>query len=653
MLDSVLILLAVSVVVLALFRRVNIPTVLAYVLVGILIGPKSLGWVSNDTQIHYIAEFGLVFLLFTIGLEFSLPQMISLRRAVFGLGGGQVLVTGALLGLIAWLLGVSGHGALIMGGILAMSSTAIVTKLLADQLELSAPHSRTTIGVLLFQDLAVIPLLVLIPIFSKTALEHMFVPVSLALLKAAAVLVLMLAVGRWLLRPIFYRLVMMRSPELFILTVLLASIGAAWLTNEVGLSYELGAFVAGMTLGETEFKHQVEADIRPFQDVLLGLFFITTGMMVDIHVLLDYWPWILAATLALMLFKWSVVVGLGGLLRFNTMESLRAGVLLAQGGEFGFVLLALGSQERLFPDFVAQIALSIILLSMVFSAFLIRYNGAIAKFLADRLGPQDYSDPQALPNNIPIHEHIVICGYGRVGQNLARFLDQEKFPYIALDLDPVRIREARQAGERVMYGDASRREILEAAGLKTARLLVISFDDHRLAFKILDHVLKSRPEMPVLVRTRDDTYLDELLKAGATEVVPETLEASLMLSSHVLLLLGMPVSRIFRNLRTIRSSRYKLMRGIFMGEEKVALDAPDMMRARLHAVTLSAPVVAKHKTLADLGLAAAEVMVTAVNRKGLRNINPTPEMVLMEGDVLVLYGAPEALEHIEARLLLE
>lgn len=653
MLDSVLILLAVSVAILALFRRVNIPTVLAYVLVGILIGPKFLGWVSNDTQIHYIAEFGVVFLLFTIGLEFSLPQMISLRRAVFGLGGGQVLVTGALLGLIAWLLGVAWHGALIMGGILAMSSTAIVTKLLADQFEITAPHSRTAIGVLLFQDLAVIPLLVLIPIFSKTALEHMFAPVSLALLKAAAVLVLMLAIGRWLLRPIFYRLVMMRSPELFILTVLLASIGAAWLTNEVGLSFELGAFVAGMTLGETEFKHQVEADIRPFQDVLLGLFFITTGMMVDIHVLWDYWPWILAATLALMLFKWGVVVGLGGLLRFNTMESLRAGVLLAQGGEFGFALLALGSQERLFPDFVAQIALSIILLSMVFSAFLIRYNGVIAQFLTDHLSPQDHFDTQTIPNHASLHEHIIICGYGRVGQNLARFLDQEKYPYIALDLDPVRIREARQAGESVMYGDASRREILEAAGLKTARLLVISFDDHRLAFKILDHVVKSRPEMPVLVRTRDDAYLDELLKAGATEVVPETLEASLMLSSHVLLLLGIPVSRIFRNLRTIRSSRYKLMRGIFMGEEKVALDASDMMRARLHAVTLSASIVAKNKTLEDLGLAEAEVFVTAVNRKGSRNIHPTPEMPLMEGDVLVLYGAPEALEHVEARLLLE
>lgn len=647
-LQSILILLAVVVLVVALFRRLNIPPILGYIVAGILVGPMVMGWISSADQIHYVAQFGLVFLLFTIGLEFSVPQLIAMRRSFLGLGGGQVFFTTLVFSSIVYLMGESIESAFVVGSILALSSTAIVTKLLTDQVETNSRHGRCAIGVLLFQDLMVVPLLVIIPILSGETGGSVFGAVSLSLLKAVVVLILMLALGRFVLRPVFYHLVKMRSPELFTLTILLAALGAAFLTHEAGLSYELGAFLAGMTLGETAFRHQIEADIRPFQDVLLGLFFVAVGMMVDFNILQEYWLGVLITTLVLVLTKFFIIALLGWILRLDVVDNLRTALLLAQGGEFGFALLGISSKSGLISPAYEQMVLVAIFISMILSAGFIRFNREIVQRLLR--GKHDHGEMEEAMKNIK-EPHVIICGYGRVGQNVARFLDQEGFPYVALDLDPVRIKDAQTAGDNVHYGDSTRKPILMSNGLREARMLVVSFDEPRASLKILEVAREIRPDMPVLIRTRDDAYLDALQKAGATEVVPETLEASLMLSSHILLLLGIPVSKIFRNLREVRADRYKLLRGFFHGDEAMALDEPPNMRARLTPINIESKSFAVGKTLAQLELERVGVSISAVRREGIRGFQPEENTLLKEGDILVLYGAPEAIERAEKIIL--
>lgn len=650
-LDSILILLAVAVVAVALFRHLRLQPILAYLFVGILVGPYALNWVPDTEGTRFLAEFGVVFLLFTIGLEFSLPQLIAMRREVLGLGGAQVLLTALAGGAVAWMLGMSLSAAVVVGGVLAMSSTAIVIKQLTEQLEVGSRHGRLSVGVLLFQDVAVIPFLILIPVMAGGTDTSVTLELGWALLKGVFVIGAMLAVGHWLLRPLFHYIAAQRSSELFTLTALLFALAAAWSTHLFGLSMALGAFMAGMLLGETEFRHQVEADIRPFRDVLLGLFFITIGMMLDLTVLPDIIQWVLMLAAIIILFKVVLIAALSRMLGASEGVALRTGVVLAQGGEFGLALLALAG-GLLSPE-ASQVVLAAIILTMLVSPFLISSNGELAK----RFYPDTYlRNREGQVNEMEDHaerldQHVVICGYGRIGQNIARFLDQEDFNYIALDLDPVRVREARAAGEQVFYGDSSHIENLGAAGIGRARVLVVTYDDYPGTMKILDQVKRLWPDLPVLVRTRDDANLDGLQQAGATEVVPETLEASLMLVSHLLLLLNVPVSRIVRNVQDVRSTRYQMLRGFFHGQETESLDESPSFRERLQSVELPKGAYAVGCALGTLKLREDGVIVTAVRRGGIKGHQPEPDMILQAEDILVLYGTPEDLAHAEAKLL--
>jgi CPA2 family monovalent cation:H+ antiporter-2 len=617
------------------------------------VGPYGLGWITNSADTRLLAEFGVVFLLFTVGLEFSFPQLIAMKKVVLGLGSAQVILTTAVAGLTAWLYGMSAAGALVTGGVLAMSSTAIVIKQLTEQLELGSRHGTLSVGILLFQDVAVIPFLILIPALSGASDAAVVQEVILTLAKGVLVVVAMIAVGHWLLRPLFHEIALSRSSELFTLTALLFTLAAAWLTHYSGLSLALGAFLAGMMLGETEFRHQVEANIRPFRDVLLGLFFVTIGMLLDVqglpHVL--YWSMVLVA--ALIFFKTFSIMGLCLLMGFDKGVAMRTGVVLAQGGEFGFALLSLALSAQIVDSDAAQIILAALIISMAFAPLLIRINGAIVK----RLFSDNYlRQREQLVHDVEIHakhlaDHTIICGYGRIGQNVARFLDHENIPYLALDLDPVRVRDARAAGERVYFGDATHREMLEAAGLYRAKALVVSFDDIYATIKVLQQVRRMSPELPILVRTRDDTNLERLQAAGATEVVPETLEASLMLSSHLLLLLGIPVTRVLRQIKGVRDNRYQMMRQYFHGAEEGPVEEAAAFRERLQTITLTGDAYAVGKRLTDLHIDEKGVLITALKRGGIRGELPQPEMELRVGDSLILYGAPEDLKAAEARLL--
>ncbi|MBK8161992.1 MAG: cation:proton antiporter [Gammaproteobacteria bacterium] len=653
-LEAVLVLLVVSVLTVSIFRRFRLPAILAYLCVGVVVGPNGLAWVPDSAATRLLAEYGVVFLLFTVGLEFSLPRLIAMRHEVLRLGSAQVVLTTLVAGGAAWALGLSVAAAFVVGGAVAMSSTAIVIRQMTERLELNSRHGSLSVGILLFQDLAVIPFLILIPVLAGGDQEMVMWSLLWALAKGIVVVVLMFSAGHWLLRPLFHEIASSRSSELFTLTALLMALAAAWITHYAGLSLALGAFLAGMMLGETEFRHQVEADIRPFRDVLLGLFFITIGMLLELSSLPGILHWTVLLLVAIIAFKLVLIVALARLMGAEPGVAVRTGIVLAQGGEFGLVLLSLALGERLLDHHDAQVILAALIFSMALSPLMINYNGIIVKrlFAGTYLKQREQLLQEVVQDARELKGHVIICGYGRIGQNIARLLAKEGFDHVALDLDPVRVRDARTAGERVFYGDSTHQEMLEAAGLARARALVVSFDDVTSALKILPQARRLRPDMPILVRTRDDTDLERLQRAGATEVVPETLEASLMLSSHLLLLLSVPVSRVLREVKEIRDSRYQLLREYFRGRGDVdSGQEADSGAKRLQIVKLEAGAHAVERTLAEIRLEQFGVEATALLRNGIRSEAPVPETRLRRDDTLVLFGTAGAIEAAENRLL--
>ncbi|MGH8750440.1 MAG: cation:proton antiporter, partial [Burkholderiales bacterium] len=599
-LQLVLILLAAAVLVVVLFRVLKLPPLLGYLLVGIIIGPHALGWIHEDEGTRHLAEFGVVFLMFSIGLEFSLSKLITMRRTVFGLGAAQVTLTLLLVLLAGIALGLEWRAGLALGGALAMSSTAIVSKMLAERLELSSEHGRKVIGVLLFQDLAVVPLLIIVPALAQGS--GMASSLVAAALKAAAVLAVLLFFGQRLMRAWFHLVAKQKSSELFVLNVLLITLGLAYLTELAGLSLALGAFLAGMLISETEYRYQVEDDIKPFRDVLLGLFFVTVGMLLDVRSVLENWVAVGALLVALVLFKILLIAGLSRLFGSAPGIALRTALCLAQAGEFGFVLLWQAGGLQLLGGEILQVVLAAMLLSMLAAPFIIEraehlalhFSGAEWMLRAMQLH-------QIAVQTLAAQQHVIICGYGRSGQNLARFLEQENIPFVALDLDPQRVKEAAAAGDNVVYGDAGRREVLVAAGLMRAKALVVAESNVPLALKILSHVQETRPELPVLVRTLDDADLDRLKQAGATEVVAEIMEGSLMLASHALILVGVPLNRVVKRIRATREQRYNLFRGIFrgVGDED---ESSEKLQPRLKSVVIISGAAAAGKTLGEISL---------------------------------------------------
>jgi len=654
-LEVTLLLLASVVLAVVVFRLASLPPLLAYLAVGIAIGPHAFGLVPDTKQTRYLAEFGVVFLMFSVGLEFSLSRLKSMRRIVFGLGGTQVALTIAgtlLLGSLAGsYFGVGLAGAFALGAALAMSSTAIVLKLVSERLQLDTEHGKRIVGVLLFQDLAVVPLLVVIPALAADT-GDLGRTLALAMLKAAALLTVLLAGGRRALRWWLHLVAKRRSHELFTLNVLLVTLGLAWLTEVAGLSLALGAFVAGMLIAETEFRHQVEEDIKPFRDVLLGLFFVTIGMLLNPSVVVAQFGWVMLLLFVPVALKFGLIYLLARLFRSTAGTAIRAALALCTAGEFGFVLLGLAGQFRLLDDLILQVVLAAMLLSMLAAPLLVQYSDRIAlRLVSSEWLQKSVELAQVAQRAMATERHVVICGFGRSGQHLAKMLEQEAIGYVALDLDPDLVREAAAAGDSVVFGDAARRETLVAAGIRRAAALVVTYADTPSALKVLHHAHELRPNLAVIVRTQDDHDLDRLMLAGATEVVPEVIEGSLMLGSHALVLLGVPVSRVVRRVREARDQRYRLLRGYFHGGSDEDLTPEGESQERLHSVVIDPGSSAVGKRLAEFTLDALGIDVTAVRRRGIRGADPSPEMRLQAGDVVVLRGIPEALEEAEERLM--
>ncbi|WP_308419572.1 cation:proton antiporter domain-containing protein [Chitinimonas koreensis] len=588
--------------------------------------------------------------MFSLGLEFSLPKLLAMRATVFGLGSAQVGSAMAVVLLGALACGLPWQAGVALGGVLAMSSTAIVTRLLAERVEVNASHGQSAIGVLLFQDLAVVPLLIILPVLGQAG-GDLWLALGWAAIKIAVVLGALLYFGPRLLRPLFHLVAKGRSGELFVLNVLLVTLGIAWATALAGLSLALGAFLAGMLIAETEYRHQVEEDIRPFRDLLLGLFFITVGMRLDLAAV---WRELFAVLLVFLFLVVGKTLLVGGLTRAfgrSAGTAVRTALALGQGGEFGFVLLTLAAGSGVLPDTAEQVALAAILLSMLAAPFMIQQSDAIVRrFIASDWMLQAMRLTQLAARTMATSDHVILCGYGRSGQALARVLQQEEIAIYALDLDPERVKEAAAAGEQVSFGDATRREVLMSAGLARARALIVTYDHTPSALKILHVVREVRPDLPVIVRTWDDSDIERLRQAGADEVVAEIMEGSLMLASHAMMLLGIPLNRVLRHIRDAREERYSLFRGFFRGATDDSLE--EQLQPRLHSVQLDAGAAAIGLRMDQLELADdGGVTVKSLRRGGRRLDEPQADEVLAAGDVVVLLGAPALIAKAERRLL--
>jgi len=645
-LELTLILLAAGVFSVAALKAAGLPALLGYVLIGVGLGPFLPG-LDAESPARHLAEFGVVFLMFSIGLEFSLARLKSMRQAVFGLGGLQVAISMFIVMILGMMLDFSWESGLALGGALAMSSTAIVSKLLSERGELDSEHGKLILGILLFQDLAVAPLIIFVPALAQSA--GLGEALLLASMKAILALALILTLGQKLMRPWFHLAARAKSGELFMLNVLLVTLGLAYLTDQAGLSLALGAFLAGVLIAETEYRYQVEADIRPFRDVLMGLFFVSVGLMLDLGVVVANWFQVLAILAALVLGKFLVIALLAGLFTQSWAVVTRVGAGLAQAGEFGFVLLALALGNNLLGGEQYQTVLAAMVLSMLISPLLFMAGMRASRRLEGGAWMQQARGVHEIAARaFGIQKHVILCGYGRSGQSLARLLESERISFIALDHDPLRVRAASQAGDAVVFGDSTRDEVLMAAGVHRARAVVVSFANTAAALKIIAAVQRLKPDAPVIVRTVDDNDLDLLRDAGASEVVPEVMEGALMLGSQTMLMAGVPLARVLKRIRQTREARYGAMRGFFRGLTDESED--ETGGERLISIVLAPRHSAVGRKLEDLNLESMGATLVDVRRPGGGHFERGPDSRLQSGDILLLRGEPDALAAVEIML---
>jgi CPA2 family monovalent cation:H+ antiporter-2 len=645
-LELIILLLFCSVGLVALLRNAKLPPMIAYFLVGLILGPSGLAVLTDSESNRHLVEFGIVFLMFTIGLEFSLPTLNSMRKILFGVGLTQVGITLLISTMLAMFVGLSLIDGFVVGAAVTMSSTAIVSKILMERLDLNTRHGKLSIGILLFQDLAVIPVLILISTLANPNFD-LFQSFSIVLIKATILFVIVLWVGKPVLNWWFGIIARQKSSELFVLNVLMVTLVFAYVTDYFGLSFALGAFVAGMLISETHYRFQVESDIAPFRDILLGLFFITIGMMLDLNLLFSNILLILAFLIILILFKSLLITFLIKIFGYETGVGIRTGVILAHAGEFSFVILALAQQEKILNDFVSQVVLAVALLSMLLAPFIIQFNGRIAR----KLSKTYLKNSQDNIRNIEelghkFNDHVILCGFGRSGQYLSRFLCEENIPYIAVDIDMTRVTDAATAGENVVYGDASRLEVLKAAGIDSAKGLIVTYADDRASEKVLTVVRSYNKDIPVIVRTMDESGLEKIRAAGANEVVPEVLEGSLMLASHALVIFDVPLSRVIKKIREFRESKYKIFKGYFKG---ISDEKDDLINQhQLHSIEIKSKSFLNGKLLSDIPFEEYGISIHHLRRPNmLEDIEPRDDLRLNTGDVVVVLGHFEEIRLFE------
>ncbi|WP_022940862.1 cation:proton antiporter [Psychromonas hadalis] len=633
MLSDLLLLLCFAIISVIVFRQLRLSNIVAYLFTGFVLGPSLLNFLDSYHEIELIAEFGIVFLMFSLGLEFSLNKLIEMRRSVFGLGALQVIVSFFLFYFISQFFAMTWQQSFTIAGILTMSSTAIIVKVLSDQQQLHSKRGKLAIAILLFQDLAVVPFLIIIPIIAVPNLEGGFVmPLLLAFVKGAFSVAVLLAIGRWILPRFFDEMGKVRFDEIFILSNLFVTLFAAWFTQFLGLSMALGAFLAGMMLAESHYRHQLSADIRPFKDILMAIFFISIGTLLSFDILRDNLVLLLLMVVGMMLAKILTITLAALIMKEKLTTALGVGIALAQMGEFGFILVALASKYQLLDDEVSSLLIATGVISMSLTPVLVKYSQKITREVLHHY-EKVFHFQKTLPGQFS--DHTIICGYGRVGQIVSRFLRAESLPFIVLDRDPMRVKEAREGGEQVEFGDASRREILLIAGIEKAKLLIITFNDLQRALALLGQIRAINPNVKVLVRTKNDQGLDALYEAGATEVVPEVLEGSLMLVAHVLFLSGVPRKKIMQRLDCERRTKYQHLHGFYYGKESQN-EKNTWNIEQIHAVVL--PETSEFIDSFVLQFHFSGVSIKSLHRKSGDEVSLSEKTRFKARDVVLLQG---------------
>lgn len=648
-LDSVVLVLLAAVLAVIICRRLNVPPMLGYLMTGFVAG--SLKFLPQTPATDFLGEIGIVFLMFTIGLEFSLGKLRAMKSMVFGLGSMQVVLTLLVLMAMGWALEIRLEGMLALAGALTLSSTAIVSRMMSERAELGQPHGQMVMGVLLMQDIAVVPIMILLHSLAGDG-SSLWRDLSLALVKMVVVLVVLLYLGDKLMRPWFRLVAQQQISELFMLNVLFVTLGVSYLTELAGLSLAFGAFVAGMLIAETQYRFQVEDDIRPFRDAFLGFFFVTVGMRLEVSVLLNNINSVLVFLTILIVLKALIVFAIGIVRKHGKKNSFRAALYLAQGSEFGFVLFALASKENVIHQETVQIGTAAILLSMIAAPFLIKY----ADQLSDRLFKSGWDEKALdlhgmLVENMGKSDHVIIVGFGNVGQTVARLLQKHNITYYVLDLDAERVHSARLAGEPAVYGDASRKEILIAAGVKRARMVVVTSSVYKETEHVLAAVMNVCPNLSVVVRSRADSNIEHLMEEmGAEEVISDEREIGLALAGETMLNCGMPLAHVYDEIHQVRQDKYRVLKGVFLESGKFG-DAQERQQVCRESLQLCTGAYALGKRIDEIPFEKKRVELVGV-RRGRRHISEYPaDFVLQENDVLIVVGLPAEIREIEEFVL--
>ncbi len=579
---DVLIFLAAAVVAVPIFQRLRSSMVLGYLVAGIVIGPHGLALIEESETTRGLGELGVVFLLFTVGLELSVDRLRLIRSYILGLGTTQVAISGLAIGAVAMLAGLTVEAAIVIGAALALSSTAVVLQLLSERGELASRVGRISIAILLLQDLAVVPFLVLVPSLADTG-GMLALDVPIKMLEAAAAVAVMVAVGRLVLRPLFRTIAVGRSPELFAAVTLLVLLGMSWTTSWLGLSPAIGGFLAGLLLAETEFRHQVAADIAPFRGLLMGLFFITVGMGLDLGLAVGKAGLVVGLAVALIAGKGVITAGLCRIGGQRWGPSVHVGLILAQGGEFGFIMIALAMKAGILVLETGDILIATIALTMAATPLLAALGNRADRRL--RAGEARRIDDDVVDVH-DLKDHVIVAGFGRVGRSVGKTLTAAGIPYVAIEFEPTRVAEARAQGLPVFYGDATRADMMEAMGAGRARAAVVIMDNADAAERTVHQLHQRYPALHIFVRARDNRHRRRLEAAGASGIVHETYEMSLQLGGKLLRRLGTDEDKVAEIIHDRRADDYAQLSDVILpavaqgeaeadGTEEPEPDAPD------------------------------------------------------------------------------
>ncbi len=567
-LTQILVLLGLGVFIIVSFLRYKIPSSLGYLLIGAILSPHTMGPTLDMPQLKSIAEFGVVFLLFTIGLNYSLPQIRILRGQVVTLGTAQVALSTIIVGSILYMFGVDMTVAFVIGAIFAQSSSTIIASQLLEQKEDQSTHGRLGLAMSVYQDVTAVPFIVIIPVLGlAVSADILAMSIGWAMAKAILAFFLVFFAGKWLLKPLFNTVTLHRSSEAFTLTVLMVVLLASWSSFELGLSLAFGAFLAGMMLGETEFRHQVESSIRPFRDVLLGLFFVSIGMIFNPVIMPDIWHLAILGALTILISKIiivSIIVKKNGL---ELIDSIRTALLVSVGGEFGFALLAIALDSGVIDAKLGQILLTSVLFSLIGGSILIKFNYQIAAFLS-----RESSKIDDTPEAKDAKGRVVIAGYGRFGRTLAVFMEEKGIDYIVFDNNPKRIADGKARGHNMAYGDISDFDLLDTIQIDKAALVAIVIDESEQILRTTLHLRQITDTLPIIARAEDAIMSRKLLDAGATHSHPEAIEASLSLGAAALNILDIPNKEIGQVITKVREQKYNPILASESGSPEKAKD---------------------------------------------------------------------------------